>query len=57
MSGRCSESGLRNELLASIGELRRELAAVGARTYPEVVVCRASGIGHRTVNSMTTHCG
>ena len=32
-------------------ELWRELSTVGARTYPEVVVCSASGIVHRTASS------
>jgi len=48
---------LRTELLATIAGLRQELATVSARTYPKVVVCRGSGIGHHTANSVSTHCG
>jgi hypothetical protein len=49
--------GLRTELLSTIAGLRADLAAVSSRTYPDVVVCRGSGIGHWTANSVSTHCG
>jgi hypothetical protein len=48
---------LRTELMNTITGLRRELAEVSSRTYPQVVVCRGSGIAHRTANSTATHCG
>ena len=48
---------IRREFLAKIEELRAELAEIGARTFPEAVVCRASGIAHRAANSSTTFCG
>ena len=50
------DNTIRKEFLAKIEELRAELAAMGARTFPEAVVCRASGIAHRTANWATTFC-